>query len=195
MIHSEIKKALAILNRGGIILYPTDTVWGLGCDATFSAAVHKIIGLKGRSERQSFILLADSVAQIERYVTQVPEIAYSLIEVSDTPLTIIYPDARSAAQHPDGLAPEVLAPDGSVAIRVVRHPFCSMLLQQFRKPIVSTSANFTGRLAPEHFDSIDPKLRQQVDYCVDPACESPATGKPSSILKLGCNGEVQIIRK
>ena len=194
MIHRQIETAFAVLNKGGIILYPTDTVWGLGCDATHSAAVHKIIQWKGRSERQSFILLVDSVEQIERYVAQVPEIAHSLIEVSDTPLTIIYPDARSTDQYADGLAPQVIAPDGSVAIRVVRHPFCSMLLQQFCKPIVSTSANFTGRPAPETFDSIDPKLRQQVDYCVDPACEPPATGKPSSILKLGRNGEVNMIR-
>jgi len=189
-----IESALTALNTGGIILYPTDTIWGLGCDATNSHAVNKIIKLKGRSDNQSFILLVDSVAQIESYIEQLPDIAHSLIEVSETPLTIIYSGARSAAQHSDGLAPEVIAADGSVAIRVVQHPFCRSLLQRFRKPIVSTSANFTGQPAPITFSAIDPALREQVDCCVDPAFEAPATGKPSSIIKLGIDGEVKIIR-
>ena len=187
--------ALSALHSGGIILYPTDTVWGLGCDATNGHAVHRIAQLKGRADSQNFILLVGSVAQIECYIEQMPQIAYSLIEVSDTPLTIIYPKARSAAQHPDGLAPQVIAPDGSVAIRVVQHPFCRSLLQTFRKPIVSTSANFTGQPAPATFSHIDPELLKQVDYCVASSFEAPATGKPSSIIKLGINGQVQIIRK
>jgi len=180
-------------------------------------------------------VLVLGVEQIERYIEQMPEIAYSLIEVSDTPLTIIYPGARSTAQHPDGFAPkiiaqdgfapqvaaqdgsvaseavtsktiaartvlqvgfapQVIAQDGSVAIRVVRHPFCIAMLQRFRKPIVSTSANFTGSPSPTSFAAIDPKLIRMIDYCVDPAFEDPATGKPSSIIKVEVNGEVKIIR-
>lgn len=182
--------ALNVLRGGGVILYPTDTIWGLGCDATCSDAVNKIIRLKGRSDNQSFIVLVHEVKLIEHYIEQVPEIAYSLIEVSDTPLTIIYPGA-----HSSGLAPQVIAPDGSVAIRVVQHPFCSSILQKFRKPIVSTSANFTGKPAPTSFSAIDPNLHKLVDHCVDPAFEAPATGKPSSIIKLQLNGQVEIIRK
>ena len=138
--------ALNVLRGGGVILYPTDTIWGLGCDATCSDAVNKIIRLKGRSDNQSFIVLVHEVKLIEHYIEQVPEIAYSLIEVSDTPLTIIYPGA-----HPSGLAPQVIAPDGSVAIRVVQHPFCSSILQKFRKPIVSTSANLPANRLPPAF--------------------------------------------
>ncbi|MCL2728123.1 MAG: L-threonylcarbamoyladenylate synthase [Bacteroidales bacterium] len=190
----SIDLTLKTLRSGGIILYPTDTVWGLGCDATNSDAVNKIIELKGRSHNQSFILLVDDVKQIEHYIEQLPDIAYSLIEVSDTPLTIIYPGARSITLQHDGLAPKVIAPDGTVAIRVVQHPFCCQLLQKLGKPIVSTSANFTGIPAPLTFSDIDPNLRKQVDHCVDPAFEAPATGKPSSIIKLELNGEVVVIR-
>jgi len=192
--NETIDLALKVLHSGGIILYPTDTIWGLGCDATNSQAVNKIIHLKGRANNQSFILLVNDVKQIEKYIEQLPDIAYSLIELSNTPLTIIYPGACSAAQHKNGLAPEVIAPDGSVAIRVVHHPFCHSLLLRLGKPIVSTSANFTGQPAPMTFSDIDPALHKQVDYCVDPTFEAPATGKPSSILKLELNGEVKIIR-
>jgi L-threonylcarbamoyladenylate synthase len=195
MIHNAITDpALKVLHNGGIILYPTDTIWGLGCDATNSEAVNKIIQLKGRADNQSFILLVDDVKQIEQYVEQLPDIAYSLIEVSDKPLTIIYSGARSSAQYKDGLAPQVIAPDGSVAIRVVQHLFCCQLLQKLDKPIVSTSANFTGNPTPASFDAIDPDLLKSVDYCVDPIFEATATGKPSSIIKLGINGEIKIIR-
>jgi len=190
----SINSTLQVLRSGGIILYPTDTVWGLGCDATSSDAVNKIIQLKGRADNQSFILLVDDVKQIEQYVEQLPDIAYSLIEVNDKPLTIIYPGARSAVQHKNGLAPQVMAPDGSVAIRVVQHPFCCQLLQKFGRPIVSTSANFTGNPTPASFAAIDPDLLKSVDYCVDPIFEATATGKPSSIIKLGINGEIKIIR-
>jgi len=189
-----IDLVLKVLHNSGIILYPTDTVWGLGCDATNSDAVNKIVRLKGRANNQSFILLVDSIEQIRTSIEQMPEIAYSLIELNNKPLTIIYPGARSAAQYKEGLAPEVIAPNGSVAIRVVQHPFCRSLLQKFRKPIVSTSANFTGQPAPTTFTSIDPELLKQVDYCVDPTLEALATGKPSSIIKLELNGEVKIIR-
>jgi len=191
---TTIEETLEALRQGKTILYPTDTVWGLGCDATNSQAVNKIIELKGRAQNQSFILLLHAAEEVASYIEQVPEIAYSLIEVSDTPLTIIYPGARSTEKYRDGLAPEVIAPDGSVAIRVVRHPFCNALLQRFRKPIVSTSANFTGQPTPKIFADIDPELRKQVDYCVDPSLEVTATGKPSSIIKLEVNGEVKIIR-
>ena len=191
----SIDHTLSALRHGGVILYPTDTVWGLGCDATNTIAVNKMIKLKGRTGNQSFILLVGSMEQIDPYIKQVPEMARSLVELAHTPLTIIYPDALSAAWHPNGLAPEVIAADGSVAIRVVHHPFCNALLQRLNRPIVSTSANFTGQPTPKTFAEIDPELRKQVDYCVDPSLEAPATGKPSSIIKLGINGEVTIIRE
>ena len=193
-MNQEMEAALAVLRQGGVILYPTDTVWGLGCDATRSEAVNKIVRLKGRSQNQSFIVLVHTVELLEQIIEQVPPIAYSLIEMSDTPLTIIYPGARSNELDAAGLAPQVMASDGSVAIRVVNHPFCSRLLQKFNKPVVSTSANFTGQPAPKDVTAIDPQLRNQVDYCVDPAFEAPATGKPSSIIKLELNGEIKIIR-
>ena len=218
-LKNAVGQATDILRSGGVLLYPTDTVWGLGCDAANSRAVNKIIQLKGRSQSQSFIVLVHSVEQIERYITQVPEIAYALIEASNAPLTIVYPGAHTSTQQeegfasktvvqetvasksvasktvvPDGLAPEVIAPDGTVAIRVVRHLFCSALLQKFGGAIVSTSANFTGCPAPATYSTIDPELIGLVDYCVDPLFEASATGKPSSIIKLEVNGEVKILR-
>jgi L-threonylcarbamoyladenylate synthase len=182
-----ITQALEVLQRGGLLLYPTDTLWGIGCDATNEQAVEKIFTLKQRAGSKSLILLAGSMAMVERYVQQVPGIAYSLVEVALQPLTIIYPQAA-------GLAPNVTADDGSVAIRVVQHDFCSALLQRFKKPITSTSANLSGMPPPATFRDIADTIKQGVDFVVPAAMDKGATGKPSSILKLGLSGEVQVIR-
>ncbi len=188
-MHSDvIQEALSILRSGGLLLYPTDTVWGLGCDATNEQAVEKIFALKQRAESKSLIILVDSITMLERYVAQVPEIAYRLIEVSDQPLTIIYPEAA-------GLAANVPAADGSIAIRVVNHPFCNELLRQFKKPLISTSANISGENTPSGFAAISETVKQGVDFIVPQALEKGVTQQPSSIIKLGRKGEIQIIRK
>ncbi|HWK99092.1 MAG TPA: L-threonylcarbamoyladenylate synthase, partial [Parapedobacter sp.] len=141
---TEINQALDTLRNGGLILYPTDTIWGIGCDATNPLAVDRVYKLKGREQAKSLLILLDSDHKLQSYVQEVPEVAYQLIEYTERPLTIVYSGAKN-------LAPNVLAPDGSIGIRIVQHPFCSALLQRFRKPIVSTSANLSGHPAPATF--------------------------------------------
>src|SRR5690606_10558065 len=145
---TDINQALNILRDGGLMLYPTDTIWGIGCDATNPAAVDRVFQLKGRDQAKSLIILLDNDNKLQSYVQEVPEVAYQLIEYAERPLTIIYSGAKN-------LAPNLLAADGSVGIRIVQHPFCSALLQRFRKPIVSTSANLSGRPAPATFTEVD----------------------------------------
>jgi L-threonylcarbamoyladenylate synthase len=183
-----VAQALEALQRGGLLLYPTDTLWGVGCDATNAQAVERIFALKRRADSKSLIVIADSMAMVERYVRQVPDMAYTLTEITAHPLTIIYPQAA-------GLAPNVAAADGSVAIRVVRHDFCEALLRRFRKPIISTSANLSGTPAPAAFADVADVIKQGVDFIVPAAMDRGATGKPSSILKLGLSGEVAVIRE
>lgn len=187
-MEEEIKKAVEVLRTGGVILYPTDTIWGLGCDPTNEDAVKKIYQIKRRSESQSFLLLADSMTMVERYVFEVPEIAYSLVEVSDKPITIIYPEAK-------GLAQNVVAEDNSIGIRVTENVFCAKLIQRFRKPIVSTSANINGEAFPKSFNDITEKIKQEVDLIINPQMETKSENSPSSIIKLGVNGEIKIIRE
>src|SRR5690606_20511327 len=141
---TDINQALETLRNGGLILYPTDTIWGIGCDATNPEAVERVFRLKGRDPAKSLIVLLDSDHQLQSYVTEVPDVAYQLIEYTERPLTIVYSGAKN-------LPPNLLAPDGSIGIRIVKHPFCSPLLQRFRKPIVSTSANISGHPAPTNF--------------------------------------------
>lgn len=188
LIDEIVTQTLEVLQRGGLLLYPTDTLWGIGCDATNEQAVEKIFALKQRTESKSLILLADSMAMVERYVQQVPGMAYSLVEVALQPLTIIYPQAA-------GLAPNATAADGSIAIRVVQHDFCKALLRRFKKPVVSTSANVSGTPAPATFRDIADAIKQDVDFIVPALMDKGATGKPSSILKLGLTGEVEVIRQ
>jgi len=183
-----IQEALSVLKAGGLLLYPTDTVWGIGCDATNEKAVEKIYALKQRADSKSLIILADSITMVERYVKKVPDTAYMLVEVSDKPLTIIYPEAVD-------LAPNVVAEDGSIAIRVINHAFCNELLRKFKKPLVSTSANISGEKTPFNFAAISDIIKQGVDYVVPSDLEQGSTNKPSSIIKLGINNEVQIIRE
>ena len=184
----DIKSAVQVLKKGGIILYPTDTIWGLGCDATHPAAVNRIYEIKQRKDSRSMLVLLDTAANLDRYVQDVPEIAWSLVELADKPLTIIYPAAKN-------LAPNLLADDRSVGIRVVQDEFCQELIRQFRKPIVSTSANISGQPWPENFDAIDASIISSVDYVVKWRQDDCSKGQPSAIIKVGLKGEVEVIRK
>jgi len=184
----DLHQAFETLKAGGIILYPTDTIWGIGCDATNPEAVEKIFALKGRDKGKSMIVLLANDNQLQSYVKEVPEVAYELIEASDKPLTIIYSDAKNLAEN-------VIAEDGSIGIRIVNHPFCEQLIQRFRKPIVSTSANISGQPSAGTFDEIDPEIRKAVDYVVKFGQDNPTEGKASTIMKLDPSGKFEFIRK
>ncbi|WP_163715993.1 L-threonylcarbamoyladenylate synthase [Mangrovibacterium lignilyticum] len=187
-MHEDIKKALEVLQKGGVILYPTDTIWGIGCDATNEAAVKRIYEIKKRADSKSMLVLMENINFLERYMQEVPEIAYSLIEVTDKPMTIIYPNAKN-------LAPNLLADDGSVGIRLTEERFSQQLIQRFRKPIVSTSANISGEASPAIFDEVSDEIKSAVDYVVKYRQDDVSPAKPSSIIKLGVGGEIQIIRE
>ncbi len=187
-IFQEIKKACEVINQGGVILYPTDTIWGIGCDACNPEAVEKIYKIKQRPDSKSLIVLLDMAAKLNYYVEDFPEIALDLIELSERPLTIIYDGARH-------LAANLIASDGSVGIRITQETFSAGLCKQLRKPLVSTSANISGMLAPGNFSEIDNKILQAVDYIVDYKRDEIKKNKPSSIIKLGKNSQVQIIRE
>ncbi len=188
MMIDEVKKACEVLQRGGVILYPTDTVWGIGCDATNEEAVKKVYEIKHRADSKAMLVLVDSPVKIDFYVKEVPEVAWDLIEFSTRPLTIIYDGARN-------LASNLLADDGSVGIRVTDESFSKQLCFRFRKAIVSTSANVSGQPAPAVFSEISEDIKQKVDYIVDYRRDETGHPKPSSILKLGKGGEVKIIRE
>ena len=183
-----IEEAIRVLKEGGVILYPTDTVWGLGCDATNEAAVARIFEIKHRSEAKSLVLLASDLDMVARYIKQIPSIAIDLVEVNDAPMTIVYPGAQ-------GLAPNVVAEDGSVGIRIPMSEFCRELARRFRKPLVSTSANVSGEPTPECYAEIDPSIVSAADWCAPRRFEAGATGRASQIIKLGLRGEVEILRK
>lgn len=186
-LKEEIRKSQEVLKQGGIILYPTDTIWGLGCDATNAEAVKRIFDIKKRADHKSMLILLEDAGKIASYA-DVPEIALDLIEVSDKPTTIIYPNAKR-------LAFNLIAEDGSIGIRITREEFTQSLLFRFNRPIVSTSANITGQPAPRYFDEINEEIRQAVDYIVNYRQTDRTPTAPSSIIKLGVNGEIQIIRK
>jgi len=188
MLRDEINKAFEVLKSGGVILYPTDTIWGLGCDATNAEAVEKLLKIKNRPAEKSLIVLLDVDSKLQSYVNEVPEIAYDLIEYAENPLTIIFSGAKN-------LAPNVINADGSVGIRIVKHDFCTQLLQRFRKPIVSTSANLSGEPSPKFFDDIHPEILEAVDLVVDFEQENRSVKKPSTIMKLSPSGQFEFIRK
>ena len=187
-IKTAIDQAITVLKSGGVILYPTDTVWGLGCDATNAQAVEKIYKIKQRADNKSLITLVDGEDMLCRYIREIPQIALQLLDVADQPLTIIYPGAI-------GLAKNVVAEDNTAAIRIPHHEFCRQLIYKFRKPIVSTSANISGEKAPAFYLDIAKEIISAVDWVADPVFEADSTGKPSSIIKLGLGGEVEVIRK
>jgi L-threonylcarbamoyladenylate synthase len=187
-MQDAIKKALEVLQNGGVILYPTDTIWGIGCDATNEEAVKRVYDIKKRADSKSMLVLMENVNLLERYMQEVPEIAYSLIEVSDKPMTIIYPAAKN-------LAPNLLAEDGSVGIRITSERFTQQLIQRFRKPIVSTSANISGEPSPAIFAEVSEEIKNAVDYVVGYRQDDVTPARPSSIIKLGVGGEIKTIRE
>jgi L-threonylcarbamoyladenylate synthase len=188
MLKEEVNKALKVVQDGGIILYPTDTIWGIGCDATNTEAVKKIFALKQREESKSMIILLDIDNKLQSYVSEVPDIAYDLIEYAENPLTLVMPGAKN-------ISPALIAADGSVGIRVTSHPFCQQLIQRLRKPLVSTSANISGQPSPEYFSKISQDIIDGVDYVVDIDQHSTEIRKPSTIMRLEPNGSFQFIRR
>ena len=196
---TEINKALEVLRKGGIILYPTDTVWGIGCDATDPVAVSKVYEIKKRSDSKSLVLLASDMDMICRYVKEVPEMAIQLVEVNDKPMTIIYPGAIACGPEDKAskgcLAYNTVADDGTVGIRIPMMDFCQQLVSRLGRPLVSTSANLSGEPTPKKFADISQEIREAVDHIVEPSLERGATGHSSSIIKVGLDYSIEIIRK
>lgn len=183
----DISKAIEVMNRGGVILYPTDTIWGLGCDATNEEAVKRIYEIKRRNDAKALITLVDSEAKIDFYVREVPEVAWQLIDVAERPLTIIYDGARN-------LAPNLLAEDGSAGIRITKEEFSRNLCMRMRRAIVSTSANISGEPSPKCFADISPEILKAVDYVCTSRRNETHNPPASNIIKLGVGGEVKVIR-
>jgi L-threonylcarbamoyladenylate synthase len=186
-MRDDILKALEVLKKGGIILYPTDTIWGIGCDATSAEAVSKIYKLKQRDDSKSMLVLLDNQNRLQGYVNEVPEVAWELIDVADKPMTIIYPGAKNLAKN-------LIAEDGSIGIRICKDNFCSELIGRFKKPLVSTSANISGAIAPSNFSEISDLIKDSVDYIVSWRQKETKQNSSSSIIKLGTSGEIKIIR-
>ena len=186
-IDDELNNALTILKKGGTILYPTDTVWGIGCDATNFQAIEKIFQLKQRAESKSMICLVGDFKMLNQYIENVPEVAYDILKYAKKPTTIIY-------DRPLHVAENLIAEDNSLAIRVTKDEFCKKLIQKFRKPIVSTSANLAGEITPQSFKEIDPVILEGVDYIVN-LQHDKKSGKPSAIIKLKNDGAVKVIRQ
>ena len=191
--------ALKTLREGGTLLYPTDTVWGLGCDATSPEAVARIFEIKRRSEAKSLVLLASDLDMVAKYIRQIPSIAIDLVEVNDAPMTLIYPGAVAAEPGTAGdrwhLAWNAVAEDGSVGIRIPMMDWCKRLIFKLGRPIVSTSANISGEATPRRFSDIAPEIKEAVDFVVPPSVDTQSTGKASQIIKVGLAGEIEIIRK
>ena len=187
-LFSNINQMSTLIDEGKTILYPTDTIWGLGCDATHEKAIDKLYKIKNRPDSKSMIILVNSDAMLQQYVEDVPPLAWDLIDLSEKPTTIIYPQAKNLPKN-------LIADDGSIAIRMVKSGFVYQLLNKLKKPIVSTSANISGNPAPKTFDDIDEEIKNAVDIIVSPDMEPSQYHKSSAIIKLEMNGEIKIIRK
>lgn len=187
-MNEDLIKACDVLRQGGVILYPTDTVWGIGCDATNPEAVKRVYEIKKRIDSKALIVMVDRSVKVDFYVNDVPEIAWDLIELATKPLTIVYPAARN-------LAPNLIADDGSVAIRVTTENFSHRLCERFKKAIVSTSANVSGEATPSHFGAISEEIKAAVDYVVTYRQEENTEAKSSSIIKLESGGVFKLIRE
>lgn len=187
-VKEQVFKACEVLKAGGLILYPTDTVWGIGCDATNAEAVAKVYALKQSSDKKSMIVLVENVDRVSLYIDKAPNVAWELIEMTDKPLTLILEGAKGVAVN---LVPE----EGTLGVRVPNHEFCKKLLHRFMRPIVSTSANISGEPTPLKFTEIPQEIRAGVDMIIDPDMEGQMTRKPSSIIALGEGGQVKIIRE
>ena len=186
-MNQEIQNAYEIIQKGGIILYPTDTVWGIGCDATNPEAVAKIYKLKKRAETQSMIVLMNGEKMIYNVFKEIPEVAWQIIDLSENPTTLVL-------DKPRNVAPNLIAPDQTLGIRIVKEPFCFKLMEKMKKPLVSTSANISGQPTPKSFKEISPEIIKGVDYVVNLHREKIA-GKPSTIIKLTNDSQVKVIRK
>lgn len=186
-MQTEIKNAIDRLKKGGTILYPTDTVWGIGCDATNSKAISKVYNLKSRSEKKSLIILLDHIDRLSDYVESVPKQVEDLIKNYHKPLTIVFPKAKNLAKN---LIPE----DGTIAIRIVNHSFCQQLIKQFGRPIVSTSANVSGTPTPVVFRDISDIIKEKVDYVVDIDQFNIQPSSPSTVIKIDEDGNYDILR-
>ncbi|MFZ4398945.1 MAG: L-threonylcarbamoyladenylate synthase [Bacteroidales bacterium] len=187
LIEAEIKKAIKVLENGGVILYPTDTIWGIGCDATNKQAVEKIFHIKRREKNKSMIVLMENIDQLKKYIVNVPMMAYDLIENANRPTTIIYPEAKNL---PDNL----IAADGSIAVRIPDHELCQLLIKTFGKPITSTSANFSGEISADCYENISTELLPQMDYIIQIMHTQIIKSTPSRILKLDKEGCYSVIR-
>jgi len=183
----DIQNCLNTLREGGIILYPTDTVWGIGCDASNPQAIQKIYDLKGRTSSKALISIVGSEVMLERTVINMPEIAWDLIESANRPLTLIYDEVK-------GIAPNAIAEDGSCGIRLAKDTFCQQLIQRLGKPVISTSANVSGEETPKDFRSISDTILKGVDFVVNYRQNEAISQKSSNIIKLKNNGEIKIIR-
>lgn len=184
----DIRKAVEVLRKGGVILYPTDTVWGIGCDATNSEAVKRVYDIKQRDDSKALICLVDSDARLQRYIRKVPDVAWQLLDCCDKPTTVILDGAVNLAEN-------LIAEDGSVGIRITQEPFSKELCFRFQKALVSTSANISGEPAAQNYPDIDPKIIEAVDYVCWSRRQEHKPHKPSSIIKLTKDGQVTIIRK
>lgn len=182
-----INEALQVLNKGGVILYPTDTVWGLGCDATNSAAVKRIFEIKRRADSKAMLSLTDAVGRVDYYFDRVPEIAWDLWEVADKPLTLILPRARN-------VAPELIAEDGTMGMRITHEEVSKALCARLRKPLVSTSANISGEPTPRCFADISEEVKHAVDYIIPLRQNESENPAPSGIIKVGDGGLFKVIR-
>ena len=184
----DIKKAVEVMKNGGVILYPTDTVWGIGCDATNAEAVAKVYKIKQRDDSKALICLVDSDARLQRYVRNAPEVAWIVMELATKPTTVIFDEAVN-------LAPNLIAEDGSIAMRITNEEFSKELCYRFQKPIVSTSANISGQPAAQNYCDISEELLNAVDYVCFSRRQEHKPHTPSSIIKIKNNGEIDIIRK
>ncbi len=179
--------AITSLNSGGVILYPSDTIWGLGCDVRMDASIEKLLQIKQRPTEKGLIVLISKIEQLSEYVEEVPEIAWDLVEFAEDPLTVIYPKGKNVSSH-------LLGPDGSIAIRLVKDEFCKGLIYRYQRGIVSTSANLSGDASPINFETVAVSIKEQVDYILQNPNPKKGSGKPSKIVKLGLGGEYALIR-
>jgi len=187
-LQAEVAEAVRVLRAGGLILYPTDTVWGIGCDAADADAVARIYALKRSQNKQSMLVLCGSADMAVRYVDRAPGIAFEVLEMATSPLTVILPGAA-------GLAPNLIPEEGTLGIRIPDHEFCRRMLRAFGRPVVSTSANISGQATPAGLQEVAREIVDGVDFVVNPLFEGKPTRKPSSIIAFGEGGEVKIIRE
>jgi L-threonylcarbamoyladenylate synthase len=183
----DIQNSLKVLKKGGVILYPTDTIWGIGCDATNPEAVDQIFRIKKRGDTKSLLVLLDDPKKLSDYVKEIPDIAWDLLKVSDHPLTIVYSGGIN-------LASNIYHSDGSIGIRITGDIFCKELIRKLGKPIISTSANISGEQSPFIYKDISERIKSSVDYIVRWRQDDTARKTPSPIIKIGVKGEIEIIR-